>query len=186
MLGFLLPLITLFALGIPAAAYGKFGGPFRIVTPTGRVYTVRGHLARAWEAESSQGNRGNCPCGSPKSEAQFAAAVARQWGEHPPTPSLIIPLHGLPSLYYPQTAQTPAYVYTPNALCRAGDCNRTTWANWRVATLRMRQILSESTSSSPSQLTMYTAAGGGSAAVAALMAFGILRVRRRARRRRDQ
>jgi hypothetical protein len=128
-------LTAVVALAVASPAWAKGDIPFRVVTPSGKVFWVRGQAAKVrwhdWEHARS------CMCTTPADSARWAQRVAQAWGGNPPTPYVLEPQIGLVTLVYPASGHAPAYGLTPDGLGTA----RRDWNMWLLPTKQMLGIL---------------------------------------------
>jgi hypothetical protein len=169
-------LALLAALALPQVAWSKGDQPFQVVSASG-AHWVRGADMRAWWHDFIKIPPGSCGCQGPVAEARWTAKLERRWGNKRPEPVLLLRPHELPTLFYPATTKTPAYIYTPEALGRpdpkllnlpGGAPMISTWGDWQVATPRMQAIIERASRGSGSSGAVWWGLGGGLAAVLAL------------------
>ena len=127
--------VAVVALATASPAWAKGDIPFRVVTPTGRVFWVRGEAARVWSQDLAHAR--SCMCQSPGDAARWSQRVALQWDGNPPTPYVLEPKIGLVTLVYAASGNAPAYGLTPDAL---GSATRD-WNMWFFPTKQMLGIL---------------------------------------------
>jgi hypothetical protein len=168
--------VVALAAASPASAKGDI--PFRVVTPAGKVFWVRGVAARVWSQDWAHAR--SCMCQSPVDAARWAQRVAQQWDGNPPTPYLLEPKIGLVTLVYPSSGHAPAYGLTPDAL---GSATRD-WNMWFFPTKQMLGILasnsttaanraatpSHSSTTGESRTWLWVGIAGAVAACAAMIA----------------
>ena len=127
--------VAIVVLAAASPAWAKGDIPFRVVTPSGKVFWVRGAAAKVWWHDWAHAR--SCMCVSPSDSARWARRVARAWGGNPPTPYVLEPRIGLVTLIYPAAGRAPAYGLTPNAL----GSNTRAWNMWFFPTKQMQRIL---------------------------------------------
>ena len=124
-------------LNAPAAS-AKIGAPFRVVTPGGSVFWVRGAAARAWWHGIVHAPPGSCSCTSPAVAARYTDGMMARLGSGANRYYVVISAGDVvPMIVYPATSTTPAYVVQPNVLGTA----RLTWNYVTIATPQMMRIL---------------------------------------------
>jgi hypothetical protein len=180
--------VAVVSLATASPAWAKGDIPFRVLTPAGKVFWVRGVAAGVWSQDWAHAR--SCMCQSPADAARWAQRVARQWDGNPPTPYVLEPKIGLVSLVYPASGHAPAFGLTPDAL---GSATRD-WNMWFFPTKQMLRILasgsttaanraatpSHSSTAGESMTWVWVGIAGALAASASLIV--IPRTRRLARR----
>ncbi len=147
------------ALAGASPVWAKGDIPFRVVTPSGTAFWVGGAAAKAWWHDFDAAHTGDCSCMSAAGAARFTDQMMRRLGNHANGVDgldyyVVMPRLGLPSIYYPATKTTPAYVMTPSGLGTA----RQSWNDWRVATSRMQHILASGSTAAANRAAMPTPA----------------------------
>jgi hypothetical protein len=127
--------VAVVALAAASPAWAKGDIPFRVVTPAGKVFWVRGTAAKVWWHDWEHAR--SCMCTSPSESAIWAQRVANAWGSHPPTPYVLEPKIGLVTLVYPASGHATAYGLTPDGL----DSATRDWNMWFFPTSQMLDIL---------------------------------------------
>jgi hypothetical protein len=180
--------VAVVSLATASPAWAKGDIPFRVVTPAGKVFWVRGTAAKVWWHDWEHAR--SCMCTSPSDSALWAQRVAQAWGGNPPTPYVLEPKVGLVSLVYPASGHAPAYGLTPDAL---GSATRD-WNIWFFPTKQMLGILASNSTTAANRaatLSHSSTAGesitwvwvGIAGALAALASLVVIpRTRRLARR----
>jgi len=140
--------VAVVALAAASPAWAKGDIPFRVVTPAGKVFWVRGVAARVWSQDWAHAR--SCMCQSPTDSARWAQRVAQQWDGNPPTPYVLQPKIGLVTLVYPASGHAQAYGLTPDGL---GSATRD-WNMWFFPTSEMLDILASGSTAGADRAAM--------------------------------